>query len=134
MPILRLVRVSTNSIHGTLGVLIIDGDPFCVTLEPPSFDNEQNISNIPASQYRCLRVDSPKYRTTFEITDVPNRTHVLFHAGNVVSHTKGCILLGQYFGKLQGNRAVLNSGKTFYNFMKRLSGHDEFLLTITEAY
>ncbi|WDP86146.1 MAG: hypothetical protein HUN05_14270 [Desulfobacter sp.] len=76
---------------------------------------------------------SPKYGDTFEITGVPNRTHVLIHPGNLVKHTRGCVLLGQYFGKLTGNRAVLNSGVTFKNFLNRAGTTSSFELEIREV-
>jgi hypothetical protein len=66
--------------------------------------------------------------------DVPGRSYILFHKGNTDDNTEGCILLGQYYGKLAGNRAILNSGNTFDEFMKILDGYDEFSLTIREIY
>jgi hypothetical protein len=59
---------------------------------------------------------------------------VLIHTGNVVGDTQGCIILGQYFGKLRENRAVLNSGATFQAFMDFMAGHDTAHLTIKEIY
>jgi hypothetical protein len=113
-----------ESEDGTFGVLLINGHVLCVTLEPPDRDNQQNISNIPPGRYVCKRVNSPKYGDTFEITGVPGRSHVLFHAGNVVRHTKGCVVLGQYYDKLAGDRAVLNSGGSHRKFMKAMEGVD----------
>ncbi|WP_285907677.1 DUF5675 family protein [Pseudodesulfovibrio pelocollis] len=118
---------------GTFGVLIIDGRPFCSTLEPPDLNNAANISCIPPGVYTCGIVDSPRYGRTFEVQDVPGRTHILIHSGNIVAHTMGCILLGQYVGKLKGDRAVLNSGATFSRFMAQMSGLTEFRLTILET-
>ncbi len=85
---------------GTFGALKIDGQVTCVTLEPEDRNNAQGVSCIPEGDYIAKRVNSPKYGDTFEISDVPNRTHILFHAGNVENHTKGCVLLGRNFGAL----------------------------------
>jgi len=127
-----IIRVEESE-QGTIGVMLLNEAAFCCTLEPPDRDNKKNISCIPPGRYSAIRVNSPKYGDTFEITNVPGRSHVLFHGGNVVKHTKGCVLLGQYFGKLQGNRAVLNSGKTFQEFLRKLSTKDNFDLEIREA-
>ena len=133
-PTVRLIRLEENHDHGTFGVLIIMAKVFCITLEPPDKENLQSKSSIPAQQYQCQRIVSPKRGETFQILNVPDRSHILFHAGNIDVHTEGCILLGQYFGKLKNNRAILNSGKTFKDFMTLMVGIDEFHLTIKEAY
>lgn len=133
IPTVRLLRVEESS-QGTFGVLLMCSQVFCVTLERPDELNEQNISSIPAQQYQCMRIRSPQFGETFEIVDVPGRSHALFHAGNIVRHTKGCVILAQYFGKLQGNRAVLNSGNTFKEFMRIMEAVDSFNLTIKECY
>jgi len=132
-PTVRLLRVEESS-QGTFGNLIICSQVFCVTLEPSDQLNECNISSIPAQQYQCLRIYSPQFGETFEIVDVPNRSHVLFHAGNVLKHTAGCVLLAQHFGKIRGKRAILNSGRTFKEFMRIMEGVNVFNLTIKEVY
>jgi hypothetical protein len=128
----ELIRVEKGE-SGTFGVLKIDGRVFCVTLEPQDKGNKKNISCIPEGTYTCKRNMSPKYGETFEITNVPNRSHVLIHSGNVVKHTKGCVLLARKFGVLGEDRAILNSGGTFNEFMKKTSLIDEFELTIKEV-
>jgi hypothetical protein len=108
---------------------------FCATLEPPDKLNEKSRSSIPTGQYICRRYSSAAHPDTFQITNVPGRDYVLFHAGNSVADTEGCPLLGQYHGKLASHeRAVLNSGQTFTSFMRMLAGEDEFHLTIREVY
>jgi len=133
---LKIVRLEEAD-DGTFGTLLIDTHVFCVTLEPPDLDNQQNISNIPPGKYVCRRVDSPKFGITFEITGVPGRTHVLFHAGNVVLNTEGCVLLARKWGVLRVHsveyRAVLNSGNTFKEFMQKMDGIDECMLEIIEV-
>lgn len=133
--IVELIRIEENDVFGTFGVLRVNKEVFCVTLEPADYENASNISSIPSQQYTCSRINSPKYGNTFEVLNVPSRSHVLFHAGNIVDNTKGCILLAQYYDKLKGDRAILNSGRTFDIFNQRImSGVNTFHLTIKEDY
>ena len=124
-----LIRLETG-IDGTFGVLRIKGQAFCVTLEPPDRNNARQISCIPAGLYLCKRHMSPRWGETFKVSQVSSRDNILFHAGNVAGHSQGCILLGQYFGKLREDRAVLNSGMTFKNFMREMDGLNQFTLDI----
>jgi hypothetical protein len=112
----EIIRVEQGD-DGILGVLKLEGRCFCVTLELPWYDNQNDISAIPNSTYTCYRFQSPKHGEVWVLMDVPNRTHVQIHAGNTTKDTLGCILVAQYFGKLQGNRTIQNSGKTFEQFM-----------------
>jgi len=134
LPILELIRLEETEAYGTFGVLKIQKEVFCVTLEPADRLNKVSVSLIPAQQYLIKRHQSPRYGETFKVQDVTDRTAILFHPGNIVAHTQGCILLGQYFGKLRDNRAILNSGNTFREFMRRLEGHNVAHLTIKEIY
>lgn len=128
---LKIVRVEESE-DGTFGALLIDGHAFCVTLEPPDRENQRNISNIPPGKYICQRINSSKYGETFEVTNVPGRSHILFHAGNFAKDTKGCILLARKFGTLRGERAVLNSGKTFKEFLLKMKSINVCKLEIVE--
>lgn len=134
IPILELIRLEESHRFGTFGVLRINKEVFCVTLEPRDEENVKEVSSIPAQQYICVRHQSPKFGPTFEITDVPGRSHVLFHSGNRIEHTSGCILLAEHFGKLQGDRAILNSGKTFREFLEFMHGYAQAHLTIYEHF
>ena len=132
--ILELIRLEENDQFGTFGILKINKQVFCVTLEPSDKLNAPSVSSIPAQQYHCERIISPKYGETYEVMKVPGRTNVLFHSGNVMGDTQGCILLAQHFGKLNYNRAILNSGITFKKFINTLNGKDRVHLTIKEVY
>ena len=132
-PVIEIIRLE-ETMAGTFGVLKINKEVFCVTLEPPDRLNKKNRSCISAQQYICDQVETQKYGTTYRVMNVPGRTDILFHAGNVVSHTHGCILLAEYFGKLQGDRAILNSGRTFKQFMMRVGNFRQLHLTIREVY
>ena len=132
--ILELIRLEENHDYGTFGVLKIMKKVFCVTLEPKDELNVPFIASIPAQQYMCRRYNSTKHGNTWKIENVPQRLDILFHSGNVVGHTTGCILLAEYFGKLQGDRAILNSGVTFTQFMNLTRDRAKLHLTIREVY
>ena len=133
MKIVELIRLEESE-QGTIGILKIDKEVFCYTLEPADLLNKANVSCIPAQQYICQRVQSPKFGETFEITNVPGRSHILFHSGNNVTDTFGCILLGLTVGRLKGRRSILNSGKTFSTFMLTMLNESKFHLTIKTEY
>lgn len=123
-----------QSDDGSFGVLKLDGEVFCVTLEPPDKNNQSSISCIPPGEYVCRAVLSPGFGETYEICEVPGRTHILFHAGNVSRDTRGCVLLGRQYGALGSDRGVLRSGETFREFMQRCSDSESFRLVVEEGY
>ena len=127
-----IIRVEEDA-DGTFGVLKIEGKAYCVTLELPDRANQRGISNIPIGEYICKRYSSSNYPDTWQIKDVPDRDYILFHAGNNVSDSRGCILLGQYFGKIRDKRAILNSGQTFMEFLKITRLQTQLELTIKEV-
>lgn len=91
---MKLLRYFQNN-HVTLGVLIIDNKHSPIyTLEPPWRDNERDISCIPQGKYRLAPYNSAKYPDVWEVKDVPGRTAILFHIGNYLKDTRGCILPG----------------------------------------
>ncbi len=127
---MNLRRVS-NTPDGTFGVLLDEEHiPICVTLENPWQENQPYISCIPTGLYRCKPIDSPRFGKTWEVVEVPGRTHILFHWGNKEADTQGCILLGTYFGELNGVPAILNSRSVFDAFIARLERYAEFYLDI----
>jgi hypothetical protein len=132
--ILELIRLEESYEYGTFGVLKVSKQVFCVTLEPRDQLNAPFISSIPAQQYMCRRYSSTRYGQTWLVEKVPDRQLILFHPGNIDKHTEGCILLGEHFGKLRGDRAVLNSGVTFRNFMTLTRDRVKLHLTIREVY
>lgn len=120
-----------NTEFGMFGVLIDGGIPFALTLERPWLDNEQNISCIPAGKYTCKRFSSETHPNTFEITAVEGRTGILFHTGNLVSASAGCVLIGEQYELYKGEPAILSSKKGFSEFMSKLESEIEFELLIT---
>ena len=106
--LIRYAAVSDLCIFG----MLITGDQVFYTLELPWRDNERNRSCIPAGEYDfdyMERSASGKYRGCFHVKNVPGRSEILAHNGNLAAHTKGCIIVGRKIGKLAGQPAVLNS-------------------------
>ena len=130
-----LFRTVTSD-QGTEGVLATDGF-FSKTLELPWRENKRSISCIPSGEYIVRIRQSPKYGSVYWVTDVPNRTWILIHAGNFAGDTKkgfkthvnGCILLGNKHGFLGNQRAVLSSRITVRKF-RNVMRDKTFKLTV----
>ncbi len=129
-----LIRRVTTGDKGTKGVLIFENDPFALSLEREWLGNQSNISCIPQGKYICKRVNSPRFGNTFEVTNVPGRTHILFHKGNLDHHSHGCILVGEEFGRLGDDTGILNSKSGYGEFMALMSDVDEFELKIIDDW
>lgn len=133
MKTLTLNRVGQSN-AGTFGVLSEGQIPFALTLEPPWRNNKVKVSCIPPGEYLCNTVNSSLHGFTFEVNQVENRTHILFHTGNIGKNTKGCILVGEQYEPLNGAPAVLASAKGYKEFMFLLRGEEMFKLTIKESF
>jgi len=123
-----LIRYKTSD-HGTQGVLIAP-EFKCYTLELPWRNNIRNISCIPEGRYVLRLRESRRFGMSYELLNVMGRSHILIHRGNFAgvrtlnyrSDVEGCILLGDKFGVLAGQLAVLNSTKTVDKFMRHIQG------------
>tara|TARA_R100001244_G_scaffold112540_1_gene83271 strand:+ start:5 stop:472 length:468 start_codon:yes stop_codon:yes gene_type:complete len=138
--ILYLIRVSQTN-FGTFGVLTNhQGHPIILTLENPWKDNIPYDSCIPIGTYTIKRHLSPKFGETFLITDVPSRSHILFHCGNQHTDTYGCVLTGEEFTYFDQpskpgvvNPGVSESRNGFNKFMTFMDGEDSALLCIRNS-
>lgn len=130
--LIELVRVG-QGIRGTFGVLRYKGVPFVLSLEPPWGENQEDVSCIPAGRYVCKAVRSPTFGITYEVTRVPDRTHILFHKGNYLHNTKGCILLAEEFSGTFDAPTIVSSERGFGEFMALTLGRPEFDLVIFDA-
>ncbi len=133
MKQLRLVRVTEHN-GATLGVLCVDGSPEFVTLEDAWRFNEKQISCIPVGRYRVKPVKSPRFGLTYQIMDVPERSHILFHAGNTHKDTNGCVLLGLQFGHSGTDNAILASKSAFLRFLELMGNTPEAELVVIDSY
>ena len=129
MKQLKLVRIAETD-GATLGVLSFDGRPLFVTLEDPWKNNARGISSIPDGEYTIRKHESPKFGLCYAVDNVPERSHILIHAGNTSDDTQGCILLGLQFGELKGKPAILRSKDAMILFMARLAKDETAKLTV----
>ena len=120
-----ILRRERQSDQGTLGLLSGPGLAPTHVMEPPWRGNRRNRSCIPAGLYKVVPHLSPRFRRCLLVTQVPERSHILFHAGNLGgdvergwhTHTRGCLLPGLRTGRMTvaGRRqtAVLASRPAF---------------------
>ncbi len=132
MNVAEIIRLEEDFQLGTFGVIRVNKRRFSDTLEPSDRLNQTNVSSIPAQQYICVPFNSPKFGRVYKVTHVPGRTNILFHPGNRLKDTLGCIMLG-VMGYLDDERAILKSRITYDRFHK-IMNNDPFHLTIHEFY
>jgi len=75
-------------------------------LELPWLDNQVRISCIPTAEYKVIKHISPKFKKSFWIQDVPDRTQILIHVGNYYDDILGCQLAGLGFGDIDGDGLI----------------------------
>lgn len=106
------MRIDVQRFHATekstIGILSVDGEFQCFTLEDPVRDEKiASITAIPAGEYKiALRHEGgmiTRYQAKFGevehpgmvwLLDVPNFEFVYIHIGNTPDNTDGCILVG----------------------------------------
>lgn len=117
---------------GVFGKLILPSGQHLFTVERPWLNNARGISCIPEGQYLCV----PRYYNrggykAVEITNVDNRSHILFHVANRPKDIMGCVGVGTKLGSIGGDWAILNSKLGFKAFMDEV-GYYEFALKIVK--
>lgn len=125
---MKLTRIKTN-LNGTFGTLQLPSGKVLSTLELLWKNNQRQISCIPAAIYQCDIVNSPKFGRVYQVKDVPNRSHILIHAGNWTKDTSGCILVGMSNSDTQ----LFESKKALALLMDELNGQS-FKLEIIDHY
>jgi|TARA_B100001094_G_C17742051_1_gene581646 hypothetical protein len=117
--------------QGTLGKLTI-GDEVFWTAERPWRNNQKEVSCIPNGRYTCKAYTSKRFGQTFEVTDVENRTYILFHVGNFPEKdSHGCILLGE---RLMDNQPAVSSSKiAVERFRETLKDVESFNIEIKDT-
>lgn len=97
------------------------------------------VPKLPIGEYTCVRgmhqlegMHEPF--ETFEVTNVPGHTGILFHVGNWNQDSEGCILLGEVVVPSGPSLMLSRSKEAFENFMDYLKEIDTFLLTVQNQY
>lgn len=135
----ELIRCTFIKGAPEVGVFVWHGEPRFLTLEPPDNNNQVLSSCIPTGKYHCKKVFNRRtlggtwIEQTFLVDGVPERGGILFHIGNVVQDTRGCILVGMSFGELEGKQAILASAAAFRLFNDLMVDVDEFSLFVRHA-
>jgi len=116
---------------GTFGNLILPSGEVLATVERPWIFNRRRVSCIPIGRYHCEpRVYNRGGYNAVEITGVPDRTHILFHVGNFVRNSNGCILINESHSAINGEWCGIRSRYAFNHFMKEV-GYTNFNLLIS---
>lgn len=108
--------------HGVFGKIILP-DFECYTIERPWLNNKVEVSCIPEGDYELkLGVYNRGGYPSYEVLDVPGRTHIKIHVGNTIDDIVGCISPGKSLGFLKGKWAVTSSRDAFDEFMEHMDG------------
>ncbi|WP_251961569.1 DUF5675 family protein [Salinibacter ruber] len=110
----------------TRGLLTV-GDFQCKTLELPWKDNENRISCIRPGTYRAASrgaEESPsRPNDHIHLQGIEGRSWILIHAGNLYTHTAGCVLVGESFVDINadGHPDVTRSTETLSRLLEAAS-------------
>lgn len=122
----RMKLTLTRHYYGsdaTIGILYIDGERFCDTLEDKvrNLEEEAKVAGqtaIPAGMYKVIFNYSAKFKRNLpRLMDVPHFDGILIHRGNTASDTAGCILVGDR----RGNDRVVNSTQYEVKLCEKIS-------------
>ena len=130
----RMTRITEHD-GAAYGVLTLNNEPICLTLERRWYKNEVGISCIPKGCYKLKRHISPRFGECFKVEGAHGRSDILIHAGNTVFDTTGCILLGLSYSTFMADMVevtgVGNSKIALAKFMAVMAGENEADLEIT---
>ena len=122
MKVLTLARNYLSD--RTIGVLFGSGI-YLKTLERPWIDNQVSISCIPEGAYHVKRDKTGRFQY-YAVQNVPGRTNIEFHEGNLVNHSQGCILVGK---RLSRDLELVDS-KVGINELLEHIGDNDFILHV----
>ena len=122
----------------TFGVLTF-GEFTCYTVERPWKDNAPFISCIPNGRYHLHSYQSNRFGNSViiyggSVSPYPDpdfeRSGILIHPANIADELQGCIALGDRFGTVHGENAVLNSRNTVSEFLSLINTNEIYNLEI----
>ena len=125
--------------HGTFSDVYINDGFFCVAVERGWENNVPFKSCIPEGLYKLVPHQSPKYGGCYAfeapslgvtISGPSQRTHCLIHPANLPTQLAGCLAVGERFGVVKNEWAVMSSESAFRR-LQGLLGDDEHEVEIT---
>lgn len=142
----KITRGKDPENKSTFGkVEVLDGNLKVVwtgsSMERPWKDNKNGESCIPAGLYKLKKRVSPivdktsggEFKEGWEVTDVQGRTFIMFHVGNYVRNSDGCVLIGTKIAVHDTEGFMVTSSKAafkeFMNIIEKLNV-DNLYLTI----
>ena len=119
----------------TEGRLYLDNKVLCYTLERPNKGNQRNVSCVTEGRYSVYHHNRPNGEsalileggTVSQAPEEGKRYGILFHPGNSVSDSAGCVLPGY---KRKQPEMVHNSKAAMYDLLVALHGQDVTTLDI----
>lgn len=114
---------------GTQGKLYHNNQLFCYTIERPKTGE---YPCIPEGTYKATRYDSPKHGPdTWQLENVPNRSHIQFHVANYPSELLGCIAPGM--SPIDGLEPGVASSRIAYKKFMDLTKDEKEITFVLEA-
>jgi len=121
----RLADEANNEVAITIEHAYLQPDG---TYKPKLIDG---VYTCVRGQHQLAHMTAPF--TTFEITNVPGHTNILFHVGNYNEDSDGCVCTGQTLYNVSEPWMIRSSKPTFNKFMAMQSGIDQFPLTVRSS-
>lgn len=131
-----------TSDQGTFGKILV-GEKWLYTGELPWRENKNNISCVPCGTYKCIFTFSPRFKRVMclIIDNSKKRLGLRVHSANYMgdkdkgylSQLNGCISLGEKFGILNGQKAVVISSPAI-RYFESLYKNKIFNLEIKQCY
>jgi hypothetical protein len=128
---LKVLRYSDNG-ESTLGLLFIDGEFECYTLEDEYREIKiKHETRVPDGtygiEYRTVGGFHERYKTRYgnlhkgmlHVQDVPGFEYILIHSGNNDDHTSGCLLVGNTANNNKIQDGFIGDSRTAYKKLYR---------------
>lgn len=128
MKVLSLERYAYAP-EATMGRFHLPNNQMLYTCENPFLNNTQDISCIPEGAYKMRRHNGDRHKDTWILIGVPGRSEIVFHIGNDINDTLGCILPGL---SARGYK-VIDSGLAM-DVMRQQLTEPEYILNITQFH
>lgn len=119
----------------TAGFVEFGGNTY-YTLERPWLNNSPNVSCIPHGIYEVVPYGwkeghHTKFKRTYHIKNVIDRSYILMHAGNFVENSQGCILIGKGFN-IDGGKAMVTHSRNAMDELREYIGENAFKIEIKD--